>query len=77
MSISSLGKTVSTQVKMQQYPDQNQSQSIEEQHERGVSEPVVTDGGYDWVCVLAILLINVHTWGISTVSLDTKTMEVS
>lgn len=26
------------------------------------------EGGYGWVCVLCIFLINAHTWGINSVT---------
>jgi len=29
------------------------------------------EGGYGWVCVLCIFMINAHTWGINSVSLPT------
>lgn len=25
------------------------------------------DGGYGWVCVLGVFLVNAHTWGINSV----------
>lgn len=34
---------------------------------RMVVEPP-PDGGYGWVCVLCVFLINAHTWGINSVS---------
>lgn len=34
--------------------------------EQQVDEP--PDGGYGWVCVLCVFLINGHTWGINSVS---------
>lgn len=30
-------------------------------------EPVPPNGGYGWVCVLAVFLINAHTWGVNAV----------
>lgn len=33
----------------------------------GHCEEVLVDGGYGWICVLAVALINAHTWGIVTV----------
>ncbi|EOD43860.1 putative mfs transporter protein [Neofusicoccum parvum UCRNP2] len=35
----------------------------------GEIEPAVelaVDGGYGWICVIAVFLVNAHTWGIST-----------
>lgn len=32
-------------------------------------EPVPPNGGYGWVCTLAVFLINSHTWGVNAVSL--------
>lgn len=32
------------------------------------SEPFVIEGGYGWICVVAVCFMNAHTWGISTVS---------
>jgi hypothetical protein len=29
---------------------------------------VPPDGGYGWVCVACVALINAHTWGINSVS---------
>ena len=31
-------------------------------------EYVPPNGGYGWVCVLCVFLINAHTWGINFVS---------
>lgn len=30
-------------------------------------EDVIPDGGYGWVCVFCIFLINAHTWGVNCV----------
>ena len=32
-------------------------------------EYVPPDGGYGWVCVVCVFLINAHTWGLNFVSL--------
>ena len=29
---------------------------------------VVPDGGYGWVCVACVFLMNAHTWGVNSVS---------
>ncbi|CAG8236574.1 unnamed protein product [Penicillium salamii] len=42
------------------------SHNTEEQLEQSIGELVSVDGGYGWVCALAIFLINAHTWGVST-----------
>lgn len=34
---------------------------------QGVDEP--PDGGYGWVCVACVFLINAHTWGVNSVRL--------
>ena len=31
-------------------------------------EYVPPDGGYGWVCVVCVFLINAHTWGLNFVS---------
>lgn len=36
---------------------------------QSTSEEVLIDGGYGWVCVVAVAFINACTWGISTVSI--------
>lgn len=28
---------------------------------------VLPDGGYGWVCVVCVALVNAHTWGINSV----------
>lgn len=33
---------------------------------RAETDPL-QDGGYGWVCVLCVFLINAHTWGINSV----------
>ena len=30
---------------------------------------VPPDGGYGWVCVAAVFMVNAHTWGLNSVSL--------
>lgn len=30
------------------------------------SQDVPPDGGYGWVCVAAVFMINAHTWGINS-----------
>lgn len=30
------------------------------------------DGGYGWVCVLCVFLVNAHTWGINSVGFVTS-----
>ncbi|RTE73717.1 hypothetical protein BHE90_011850 [Fusarium euwallaceae] len=30
------------------------------------SQEIMHDGGYGWVCVFAVFMLNAHTWGIST-----------
>jgi hypothetical protein len=29
--------------------------------------PIEIDGGYGWICVVCVFLINAHTWGINSV----------
>ena len=33
-----------------------------------LAEPVPPNGGYGWVCTLAVFLVNAHTWGVNAVS---------
>lgn len=35
------------------------------QNHRGAEKPI--DGGYGWVCVGAVFLVNFHTWGLNSV----------
>lgn len=41
----------------------------EETLQTETAEDVPPDGGYGWVCVACVFLINAHTWGINSVSL--------
>lgn len=45
-------------------------ENIPEDHDQdGVKKPdVPPDGGYGWVCVACVFLINAHTWGVNSVS---------
>jgi len=38
--------------------------------ERGSTEAldVPPDGGYGWICVASVFIINFHTWGLNSVS---------
>jgi hypothetical protein len=38
------------------------------EQQQAVDEP--PDGGYGWVCVVCVFLINAHTWGVNSVSLS-------
>ncbi len=35
------------------------------QNHKGAEKPI--DGGYGWVCVGAVFLVNFHTWGLNSV----------
>lgn len=42
---------------------QNPGESLQTE----ISEDVPPDGGYGWVCVVCVFLINAHTWGVNSV----------
>lgn len=73
MSVSIEKRKVSYKPMFEASVDSGQaSHNTEEQLEQSIGELVSVDGGYGWVCALAIFLINAHTWGVSTVSLPVK-----
>ena len=34
--------------------------------------PAPVEGGYGWVCVFGVFLINAHTWGLNSVGFDSQ-----
>jgi hypothetical protein len=40
---------------------------VEAQQEEAKGVDVPPDGGYGWVCVACVFLINAHTWGVNSV----------
>lgn len=54
-------------------PTQHDNASIEEGAVHATST-VLADGGYGWVCVAAVFLINAHSWGINTVNIPFLTV---
>lgn len=43
-----------------------------------VQDPeVVPEGGYGWVCVVCVFLVNACTWGVAAVSLSHLSLQVS
>lgn len=38
-------------------------------------EDVPPDGGYGWVCSVALLFINAHTWGVNSVCYNPNTCQ--
>lgn len=48
--------------------------SSDEELQQGTQSPVAADvppdGGYGWICVIAVFLVNAHTWGVNSVFVD-------
>lgn len=44
-------------------------QESQQIHEQQAAPDVPPNGGYGWVCVVCVGLINMHTWGLNSVSL--------
>lgn len=40
-------------------------------------EDVPPDGGYGWICTVCMFLINAHTWGVNSVSLNIHFQELA
>jgi hypothetical protein len=40
---------------------------VEAQQKEVKTPDVPPDGGYGWVCVACVFLINAHTWGVNSV----------
>lgn len=60
-----------------QYPsDVEQKQIIETTQPQVQAEDLPPDGGYGWVCVACVFLINAHTWGINSVRQQNPTIPV-
>jgi len=44
---------------------------VEPQQEEVKVPDIPPDGGYGWVCVACVFLINAHTWGVNSVRMIT------
>ena len=50
-------------------PNKDQSQEVEKARQSDDPElDIPPDGGYGWLCVACIFLVNAHTWGLNSVS---------
>lgn len=47
--------------------DEEQRSAQHANAQSGAADHVLTDGGYGWICVVAVFLINAHTWGVNIV----------
>ena len=49
------------------------SNDLEQTGQAGTKEvDVPPDGGYGWICVACVFLINTHTWGVNSVCIPSQ-----
>lgn len=46
-----------------------ESNTTDVEQAQSQAPPTEVDGGFGWICVICVFLINAHTWGINSVSL--------
>lgn len=57
--------------------EQEQQQLEQQASHRDKQADVPPNGGYGWVCVVCVGLINMHTWGLNSVSLTVMAVDIS